>query len=311
MSRPATSRLKVNPPLGHRPSLEFRRLAELHEALTMASLHEPAARATTGASRLPQLEEPAAVSAPPSLPRGLRRKMPVPPDFAGHASDTQKALAKRYGVSTSKISSWRREAGVPKPRGSAPSKPPAGFREKASKLSVRELCRVFASNSKTVRKWRIACALPPRGRYMQPAPEDFAELARGMTAAELTRHYDEGAKIIARWIRETGAKPAAARPLAPRKRHPAPDRHRITPIAGHFALPAVKNSVPPPRSGREEEAAQFLRRHYPCVYRCDAGGHPDQKGTHWRCGALVLTGGELLAKAETRGWDADEWRRVA
>lgn len=29
MSRPATDRLKANPPLGHRPSLEFRRLAEL------------------------------------------------------------------------------------------------------------------------------------------------------------------------------------------------------------------------------------------------------------------------------------------
>lgn len=56
-------------------------------------------------------------------------------------------------------------------------------------------------------------------------------------------------------------------------------------------------------SGREQDAAQFLRRHYPNVYRCDADGQADQKGEHWRCGTLTLAPDEMLQRAEAKGFE--------
>lgn len=61
--------------------------------------------------------------------------------------------------------------------------------------------------------------------------------------------------------------------------------------------------------GVADMAAQHLRRIAP-VFRCDADGAANPKGKCWRYGNTVLTEAELLARAESKGWDADEWRRV-
>jgi hypothetical protein len=47
------------------------------------------------------------------------------------------------------------------------------------------------------------------------------------------------------------------------------------------------------------------------VYRCTETGRADPKGKFWRFGNAVLTPDELIARAERKGWDPEEWRRVA
>ncbi|MGN6290413.1 MAG: hypothetical protein ACTHNA_14255 [Sphingopyxis terrae] len=62
--------------------------------------------------------------------------------------------------------------------------------------------------------------------------------------------------------------------------------------------------------GVADMAAQHLRRIAP-VFRCDADGAANPKGKCWRYGNTVLTEAELMARAESKGWDADAWRKIA
>lgn len=62
--------------------------------------------------------------------------------------------------------------------------------------------------------------------------------------------------------------------------------------------------------GVADMAAQHLRREAP-VFRCKPDGSADPKGECWRYGNTVLSEQEMVAKAERKGWDADEWRELA
>lgn len=79
---------------------------------------------------------------------------------------------------------------------------------------------------------------------------------------------------------------------------------------GNFARDGRTNFQGQAAKGVADMAAQHLRREAP-VFRCDAGGAPNPKGKCWRYGNVVLTEAELLAKAERKGWRADQWREIA
>ena len=78
---------------------------------------------------------------------------------------------------------------------------------------------------------------------------------------------------------------------------------------GNFApdrAPQIRGRV----QGHADLAAQHLQKYAP-VFRCQADGTPTVKGSHWRYGSVVLTEAEMIARAERKGWDADEWKRLA
>lgn len=47
------------------------------------------------------------------------------------------------------------------------------------------------------------------------------------------------------------------------------------------------------------------------VFRISDDGRPHPKGTMWRYGTVRLTTEEMIAKAKRKGFDPDEWRRLA
>ena len=78
---------------------------------------------------------------------------------------------------------------------------------------------------------------------------------------------------------------------------------------GNFApdrAPQIRGRV----QGHADLAAQHLQKYAP-VFRCQSDGAPTVRGSHWRYGSVVLTEAEMIARAERKGWDADEWKRLA
>jgi transposase len=246
---------------------------------------------------------------------------PLPSDFAEHATKRSVELKRMYGVKAdSVIKRWRKEVGI---RG-LPSRfksAPADFAEQAAKLTRRGLRMHYGTSWRLIDRWTEETGCQPVVNEtpipVLEVPEDFAAVAPTKSLTELTKHYRRGVKTVKRWLAETGVAPLVPKPgprtkrkYAPRAPKPAPEP-RVKSVKGRVILPAAARQAAP-LIGRENEAAQHLRRHFPCVFRCTKSGTADQKGSLWRVGnAQPLTPDELLAKARRWGWDPDAWQRIA
>lgn len=232
----------------------------------------------------------------------MRHPIPIPADFAELARTTPNDhLAAHYGVSTKTIWRWSKAAGLTAKR--TPAKPiPADFAEKARTLSIRKLAELYSTSETTVCKWRkahgigggpssIANAIAAR---LIPVPVDFADRAPGQSTNALCRIYGRTEKTVKRWRRETGIVAVAY----------------VQPVKSRVVLPGRSLNRAPQLTGREQEAAQHLRR-WAAVYRCAETGRAEANGTHWRIGNAIVSPSELIERAERRGWDPEEWRRVA
>jgi hypothetical protein len=162
-------------------------------------------------------------------------------------------------------------------------------------------------------------------RNLRPAPPDFRERATGKSRRAMERHYEANWRIVDRWFTEAGIIPSRARPDVTQAKRPVPDDFAdvaptmpILRLQAHYGVAAVRGRyvapVTPrqaaPLAGREEEAAQYLRRR-DFVFRCGDKGGADAGGKFWRFGNVVLTGAELIGRAQRHGWNPDEWRQIA
>jgi hypothetical protein len=231
-------------------------------------------------------------------------RLSVPDDFKTVAvGKTQDQLMAHYGVSKPTIYRWQKEAGV-SPFKIHKGGPPANFPEVAATRNQCALAALYRVTRQTIARWIWETNAPRPNGVLAPAPDDFRAMCKVMNLTGLTVHYDRDIKVIHRWCRETGTQAAnlsAKRPVEPR-----PKTVRRIEYRGP-KLP----SAPMVASGREEEAAQFLRRFYIGVYRSTERGSANPKGKHWRCGNAVLTPEEMVERAEAKGFDPRAWTRIA
>lgn len=236
----------------------------------------------------------------------------MPDDFESRALESRPALAARYGVSEQTISRWRARVG----KLHVPAPPPADFAEYAPGRGRLELRKRYRAGDLTIKRWRQECGIEAKSSIYKaiaarivPAPADLAgRFAEIGTFLGLAQHYGRDRKTIIRWLSAAGLLPKKRAPQP--KRHSAPHHHRIRLVPGQVVLPAFRNAIPPARAGREEDAAHHLRRAC-AVYHCTETGRADPKGKFWRVGSAVLRPDELIERAYSKGWDPEQWRRVA
>lgn len=191
---------------------------------------------------------------------------------------------------------------------------PSDWHSVAPGKTTDELKAHYGAGKKLLRRWRRETGI--FGPHMErkgkpllarrvPVPEGFAELAPTMLLVELCRHYGCGDKLIHRWLEECGVSMKAYHTPAPK--HAAPRRRMLG--SGFILSGPMAAQLPGPKAGREEDAAQYLRR-FSAVYRCGERGAADTGGAFWRCGDSILTPDELEARARRHGWDPDEWRII-
>jgi len=150
------------------------------------------------------------------------------------------------------------------------------------------------------------------GRLKRPLPDDFAAIAGTMGAEQLKLHYGARSSTIKRWCDESKVRPAACKPAGRRKAAVTPiitARRTVAPMAvdKRFSGAATRTKR---EDGTAARAADHLRRDAP-VYHCDERGRPNPDGSYYRVGNAVLTPGEVIARAERKGWMRDAWARIA
>lgn len=232
---------------------------------------------------------------------------PIPADFIDNAYRPIEDLVEQYGYCKDTLRKWRRALGIPKlPGGQKPAPLPSDFAEKAPGKSTDWLMKHYGYSDTVINRWRREAGVAMPTPAKDPAPADFVENAGLMHRSMLIRHYRRDQKIIDRWIKETGVEPQRYKAKGrPRRQTAAPTSSvRSTSFAAYSRTPVLP-------SGREEEAAQYLRRYYVGVYRCAEAGAADRDGKFWRCGAVVLTPMELVDRAKAKGYDPDAWSRIA
>lgn len=175
---------------------------------------------------------------------------------------------------------------------------PADFAARADGVPNRTLMAHYGVSLGVIGRWRREAGVRPasggKGRPFVTAamPDGFALVAPTMTIKQLRERYGRCKTVIERWLAEAGV--TARKPL---------DRH-----IGNYPLQLTK------RVHRDESraglAAEFLRRFGP-VYRCRSTGEASIGGSHWNRGGFVLTGDELIYRAERLGWNPEAWRMVA
>jgi len=176
------------------------------------------------------------------------------------------------------------------------------------------------------------------GVEKRPVPDDFLVLGPDMPRDTAQKHYKCGAGTLQRWYKETGVIPSnqrrnratlseeeielvsgmgimeAAKALGinrdtaskmmhraglikpPKPKEPKP-RGKLLPIGTWKPVPVeyVRDM------SRVGQAAEFLGKLGP-VSRCDLHGKPMKDGRFWRRGSTILTDGEIVDRARSRGW---------
>jgi transposase len=150
---------------------------------------------------------------------------------------------------------------------------------------------------------------PARTNLDLALPADFAAVAEGNSQEEIAAHYGVGIKTVCRWLDDAGLD-RTARHAAPARVQKSRQRNSTIPTAANGRLAIDRPSGLRLMMSPAAPAAEFLQRYGP-VYRCDADGNPDPRGTHWRRGSFVLTDDELMQRARDKGWDPERWRQLA
>lgn len=168
-----------------------------------------------------------------------------------------------------------------------PAPVPADFAEQCKVLTKTQLEAHYKRTDKTIRRWLektgLTAAKPPKcipPDRTRAVPDDWAEMAPRYTRNQLIQHYRTSDQVVARWERESGIK--ARRPVTGMR----------MPRGARLTVQARPSSI-------FDDAADVLRR-FGAVYRCNEKGGADQKGKWWRVGWSVLTGDELLERAERK-----------
>lgn len=233
-------------------------------------------------------------------------RRPPPADFAEVVAqiETANKLAKHYRCGHETVVRWLTEAGLKAvkvyTRGAPP---PDDFTEMAPKNSKAALCRYYSCSFDVINRWLSETGAKhgdrPKGyakTVLRPIPDDFAEACKVHTRTSLRKVYRAAGETIERWIAESGIKPVDTRIALQRaamaQRFAANGGTSRMGRAHHVQLTDKVRSM-------YDEAADLLRKYGP-VNRCDENGKYQQAGDYWRVGWNVITGDELLERANAK-----------
>lgn len=226
------------------------------------------------------------------MPKQLR---PVPEGFREIFRDVSlEALARHYKTSCDIVRRWINECGGREKLSSANAMRPCpdDFADLFRKLPVSTLAKHYQAASRTIERWRRECNLPPnRISNCRPIPDDFYGIAPRMFIKELMVHYKAGRPAVHRWLTETGIQ-AKQEDKTPRIKRMNQAKAPVTGYKNHYG-----NLTPTRASSIYDDAADIIRAKCP-VYRCNDKGGYDPKGKMWRVGWSILTGDELLERAD-------------
>ena len=231
---------------------------------------------------------------------GVVRHKCRPDGFADKARELDinvERLRIHYQAGQATIYRWLSEVGMSKTRAMA-DKPPVDLAERVKVMKRDDLADHYGVGVRLVAKWTKLIGVKFKQATARPVPLDFTDNARVQTVWGLRKIYGCGEKTIDRWLAETGVKAQKYIPIPPisarRATRQKVKRNRVT--------TARMGKVQPVFHGKQSAsnydiAADTLRRERWIVYRCNDKGLAAEKGKFWRCGTLVLTPDELLAKA--------------
>lgn len=212
---------------------------------------------------------------------------PVPADLVEmRATMSVKELARHYRAGNDTVRAWLRECGM------------SGYRQRAIPDDLPEVHRALGTIKAVARHYHVKADTVSawlgrekrERRPFAPVPSDFATVAPTMTKRALREHYRTSHSVVVRWIAETGIEPK------PRFLKP-PSYSR--PALRYVRTPSHSNVAQTRTYSEEDLAADVLRRWGP-VYRCEANGKANHKGTLWRIGNTVLTGVELIERSRRK-----------
>jgi len=184
-----------------------------------------------------------------------------------------------YTVRKRKLGPWVASSGL--------RKCPADFATVAIGKTNDQLAVLYSCNKQSPARWRVECGLPagPTRADRKQMPEGFAEFIKTHSVAEACKRFALHKDTARRFRNELGV--PAARPM-----HLVRNAYQTTPV-----------DRPPRDMSAAGQACDYLRRFGP-VSRCD-----DRDG-YWRRGSAILTGAELIERAERLGWTRDAWAQV-
>jgi hypothetical protein len=220
------------------------------------------------------------------------RNCPAPDDFAKVAPGRSiKQLQRHYAAGYKTVLRWMIKSGI-KPIRTCRTIP-TDLAKSAKTMTGSELARHYDIPEKVMRGMLKRAGIEAAvyaGHQKQPVPDDLAARCAEMTKAELVKHYGVGNWIVNRWLIEAR--------LTARKHIPSTVYNR--PLTRYVRTPGYRNLASVKRdTSAEDLAADILRRVGP-VYRCDEKGLAAERGTLWRFGNIILTGDQLLERAERR-----------
>ena len=236
------------------------------------------------------------------------KRRPPPADFAAVVAqiETANKLAKHYKCGHDTVVRWLTEAGLKAAKVYTRGAPaPDDFTAMAPKNSKAALCRYYSCSFDVINRWLEETGAKHGARpsgynfikvKLRPIPDDWASVAPRMSKTALRRHYSAAGETIDRWITESRIAPLDTR-IA----------HQRAAMAQRFAANGGTS-----RMGRAhhvqvsdkirtmyDDAANALRKYGP-VNRCDVNGKYQQAGDYWRVGWNVITGDELLERANAK-----------
>jgi hypothetical protein len=229
-------------------------------------------------------------------------RRPCPDDFVDMVAklETANKLAQHYRCGHVAVIRWLDEKGLRAnkvyTRGAMP---PDDFADIAPKHSKAALCRFYGQGFDVINRWLSETGATHGGRpkgyttaKRRPVPDDWATMCPRLSKTALRRYYTAAGETIDRWIAESGIQPL---PTSDAHRQAGAKAQGGTSRMGRAHFVHVSDRV----RSMYDDAANVLRKYGP-VSRCDENGKYQQAGDYWRVGWNVITGDELLERANAK-----------
>lgn len=222
-------------------------------------------------------------------------RRPIPADFAENRDRmTYAQLCRHYGAGKPTIGRWIDDLGLDRRSKKRPI--PADFAERCAQSAFVELVSHYRTHYNVIRRWLRETGLTP-GQVkdrMRPVPADWAQMAPTMLNVQLRKHYGCSGRMVNAWAERSGVHPKQVQRIEKPAKAPKP----VSVSGPGLGFKNQWGNLARMRaSSLYDDAADIIRAKCP-VYRCTEKGAYDPKGKFWRVGWSVLTGDELLERAE-------------